>query len=95
MKAMGKMRLQSNQGSTCLVSVLHGYCGSIDQLKMVVEVVQDARPEADILLPKLPTSRLSFADPHDILRGILALMDEQWLKDPVVDAENRAPGASR
>lgn len=61
--------------STKLVVILHAYCSSPARMSAVRGVAADCFPDADLLVPALPTGPLSTHSPQAIVRDLLRMMD--------------------
>ena len=73
--------------STDLIVLLHAYVSSPDNLAYIRTVAASERPDADILVPAMPTALFSLADPIDIARELLEKVDHAWTER----AENGEP----
>jgi pimeloyl-ACP methyl ester carboxylesterase len=61
-----------------LVVLLHAYTSNPEELGYLRNTVIVNMPNADIMVPKLPVSAFSFADPVDIVERLLKQIDEYW-----------------
>jgi pimeloyl-ACP methyl ester carboxylesterase len=66
--------------SSELVVLLHAYTSSPSHLAHVRRVATSARPDADVLVPKLSAGVFSLADPVEIACDVLGTIDHAWAR---------------
>lgn len=63
-------------GASTLVVLLHAYQSSPARLEALRHAVESVWPRAEVLVPALPTSLFSMADPDEVVERLLITIDE-------------------
>ncbi|ALN60965.1 hypothetical protein GLA29479_77 [Lysobacter antibioticus] len=72
------MNTQVEERSRTLVILLHAYMHTAARLESLQALVRGTWPDAEIYCPELPASRLSMADPNEIVAGLLTQVDRRY-----------------
>lgn len=64
--------------STELIILLHSYKQNRQSLASLRKIVEEEKPDADILAPDLPASVFSFSSPDSIVADLLHAVDDKW-----------------
>lgn len=78
MKNKTVLTFEHHGASNELVVLLHAYRKTPDSLRDIREVILGTHSDADIFMPCLPTSTLSFVSPIAIVCGLLEEIDQKW-----------------
>ncbi len=78
MPLSGVSEFHAHEPSRQLVVLLHAYRLDPESLRFARKAVHEALPDADILIPSLPTSTLSMEDPNALVQTVLAKLDRYW-----------------
>jgi pimeloyl-ACP methyl ester carboxylesterase len=67
----------SNREEKTLVLVLHAFDNTPEKMVSIGNAVKELRPESHVIIPPLPLTRTSFTNPLDIVRNLLATIEDQ------------------
>jgi hypothetical protein len=67
----------SNREEKTLVLVLHAFDNTPEKMTSIGRAVKELRPESHVIIPRLPLTRISFTNPLDIVRNLLATIEDQ------------------
>ena len=70
--------VEEHTDAKTLVVLLHAYTSNPTKLGAVKRAVDDAIPNAEVWVPKLPAGTLSFADPDQIAIDLVKKIDDLW-----------------